>query len=241
MSKHGGPFPTEDAEFNEYLQRAEPHLITHWDRLVAQIAPGIPVPAPASPPIAWLRKAELIEMYGRWNTTYPLTQNPDVRNKTNIDDKEDIKQEIQDLLRYIYADIPNSWLNNRDRNILGLPKRDKEPSPHPQIVDPIIGLTAKTGGDVELRVRKTTDETRPSKPLDHLLVQAQYAFTAATDLTAPPFEQCTNHYESSHALSTMHLGISNVGKRFYGYFRWYDPIHPEDSGPWTQAHNVVVA
>lgn len=233
-----GPFPTEDAKFNEYLQRAEPHLITNWDKLVAK--PLEPLP-PGMPPAAYLRKAGLEELFGRWNTAYPLSKNPDTSSETTVDDKNDLRKELEDLLRFIYDDIPNSWLTNHDRNILNIKKRDREPSPHPQIVDPIVGLTPLTGGEVEVRVRVTTDSTNASKPIDHVLVQAQYALTEASNMTAPPFEQCTLQYQSSHALSIMQLGITSVGKKFYGYFRWYDPLHPEDSGPWTQPQSVIVA
>jgi len=146
---------------------------------------------------------------------YPKSQNPDVRTKTITGQKDTLRGEIESLIRDIYADIPDSWLSPSDREILNIHLHDREPSPHPQIVDPIIGLTNKSGGDVELRVRTTTDSTNASKPLDHVLVQTQYTLTAAND-PAPPFEQCLQHYESSHALSMMHLGISNVGKRFYG-------------------------
>jgi len=231
----GGPFPRTDAEFNEYFQRAEPHLITNWDALV-----------PAHPGMPDSRKKELEDKYKQWTGSaaspgiYPKSQNPDVRTKTITGQKDTLRGEIESLLRDIYEDIPDSWLSPSDREILNIHLRDREPSPHPQIVDPIIGLTNKSGGDVELRVRTTTDSTNASKPLDHVLVQTQYTLTAAND-PAPPFEQCLQHYESSHALSMMHLGISNVGKRFYGYFRWYDPIHPEDSGPWTQVHTIMVA
>lgn len=241
-------FPQPDAEFNQYLQRAVTHLLTYWNRLVASLIPPSPAPgpAPAAAP-ADPRKEELEEKYNEWAGTvtepgiYPKSQNPDTRTKTITGQKDTLREEIEALMRNIFDDIPASWLTPSDREVLNIHLRDAEPSPHPQIVDPIIGLTPKQGGDVELRVRTTSDQTRPSKPLAHILIQAQYAFTAATDLTAPAFDQCTSHYESSQALSTMHLGISNVGKRLYGYFRWYDPTHPEDSGPWTQAHTVVVA
>jgi len=143
-------------------------------------------------------------------------------------------------LRVIYNDIPESALNEDDRATLNLHKRDTEPSPHPQIIDPIIGLTPITGGDLEVRCRNTTDETRPSKPLDHILVQVQYALVSLND-PAPAFAACIIQHQSSKAQFIMRLGIENVGKRLYGYFRWYDPIHPEDSGPWTQVQTIVLS
>lgn len=225
-----GPFPTEDAKFNQYLERAIPHLLENWEKLVPSM-PGTPDE----------RKEELEDLFKDWNETYPLSQNPDTRTTTITGEKDALRDEIETLMRNIYDDIPASWLNPSDREVLNIHLRDREPSPHPHIVDPIIGLTPLTGGEVEVRVRVTTDSTNASKPLDHILVQAQYALTDASSMTAPAFEQCTLQYQSSHALSIMQLGITNVGKKFYGYFRWYDPIHPEDSGPWTQAQSVIVA
>jgi len=93
---------------------------------------------------------------------------------------------------------------------------------------------------MEVRCRITRDSTRVSKPLKHVLVQVQYAIVSLND-PVPAFEQALLHYESSKALFIMRHGISNVEKRFYGYFRWYDPIHPEDSGPWTQPHTTVLS
>lgn len=134
----------------------------------------------------------------------------------------------------------NKKISNAQRKLMALTVPDTEPSPHPQIVDPIVGLTPIPGGDLEVRVRSTEDQTRPSKPLPHILVQVQYALVNLTD-PAPAFEQAILQHQSSKALFIIHFGISNVGKRFYGYFRWYDPIHPEDSGPWTQPHTAVLS
>ncbi|MBI4931511.1 MAG: hypothetical protein HY841_12150 [Bacteroidetes bacterium] len=46
---------------------------------------------------------------------------------------------------------------------------------------------------------------------------------------------------AANLFSSCTWGITNVGKRFYGYFRWYDPIHPDKSGPWTQPHTAVLS
>lgn len=243
---HRDRFPQPDAEFNEYLERAVPHLLTNWERLVPTLpsSPG-PSPGPSAAP-ADPRKAELEEKYNEWAGTvtepgiYPKSQNPDTRTKTITGQKDVLRSEIESLMRNIFDDIPSSWLTPSDREILNIHMRDSEPSPHPQIIDPIIGLTPLTGGDLEVRVRNTTDETRPSKPLDHILVQVQYALVSLND-PAPPFAACILQHQSSKALFVMRLGVENIGKRFYGYFRWYDPIHPEDSGPWTQVHTMVLA
>lgn len=73
-----------------------------------------------------------------------------------------------------------------------------------------------------------------------VIVQVQYALIAANG-PAPPFIQCVLQYLSTHAQFILHLGVSEVGKRFYGYFRWYDTVHPANSGHWTPVQTIMVA
>lgn len=173
---------------------------------------------------------------------YHKAQNKTNRTSGDVTAHREARQEYEKFTREFIGEFlrKNKKVSNAQRKLMALTVPDTEPSPHPQIVDPIIGLTTLSGGDMKVRCRSTSDQDLPSKPLDHVLVQVQYALLNLTD-PAPPFAQAILQHQSSKAQFIMHLGIDSVGKRFYGYFRWYDPIHPEDSGPWTQPHTAVLS
>jgi len=185
---------------------------------------------------------ELDETGKIYEKRYHRAQKKTKRNSGDVVKHRQAREEYEKDIREFVGEWlrKNKKISDGERKLMQLTVPDTEPSPHPQIVDPIVGLTPITGGNLEVRVRSTKDQTRPSKPLPHILVQVQYALVGLGD-PAPPFAQCIPQRQSSKAAFIMKLGIDNVGKRFYGYFRWYDPIHEEDSGPWTQPHTAVLS
>ncbi len=153
-----------------------------------------------------------------WKDAWKAAKDKSSRRPKDVVDKDGARAELETFLRQFIREWVANYrrITNGERAAMGVPVPDAEPSPHPQIVDPIIGLTHKAGGDVELRCRVTSDATMASKPLAHILVQAKHALVGANDPN-PGFEQCILIYESSKALSMMHFGVPNVGKRLYIY------------------------
>jgi len=173
---------------------------------------------------------------------YHKAQNKTNRTSGDVTAHREAREEYEKFMREFIGEWlrKNKKVSNEQRKLMALTVPDTEPSPHPKIVDPIIGLIPLTGGQLKVKCRNLNDQDLPSKPLPHILVQVQYALVSLGD-PAPAFALCILQHQSSKAQFIMDLGIAEVGKRFYGYFRWYDPIHPEDSGPWTQPHTSVLS
>ncbi|MBI4931598.1 MAG: hypothetical protein HY841_12585 [Bacteroidetes bacterium] len=185
------------------------------------------------------------EYRGQANTLYTKYTNKKETRTTAIKDKlRDVQKKFNTFGQPILDHIA-TWRGSTidDFEVFRIKAgalRDTEPSPAPAITDPMIGLINLGGGDLDVKCRLNKDQTRPSVPHKGVMVQVQYALTAAND-PAPPFIQCVTQFLSTHAHFILHLGVAEVGKRFYGYFRWYDSAHPANSGPWTPVQTIIVA
>ncbi len=101
------PFPTKEADLNNYFQIAVAFVIANATRLLVSAA----------------NKTSVAANLAAWNTTYPLTQNPDTATTTAYNNKDKAKADLLATLRAIYADIPASVLTAQDRNTLGITER----------------------------------------------------------------------------------------------------------------------
>ena len=125
---------------------------------------------------------------------------------------------------------------------MGIPPRDFEPTPRGQIeAIPVVGPTAIGGGDVKVRCRVTTDQTRYSR---HPLadgIEVKYTWVPKGEMPPEGPEDCNKALTSKKAQFIIHCGPKNAGESFYGFFRWVNLTNPENSGPWSNALKVVIA
>jgi len=161
----GGPIPSTDAEFNDYVNDAHVYFNTSGNS--PRIISGANL-------VAYNLKI------GAWrgpsgnNGVYAKSQNPATRTETTIQDKANLRKEIEDLLRDIFADIPNSVLTTTDRSTLHLPARDEEPSPVPApnhgplaLIDKIDHLLHK------IRFRDPQNPNTKAKPQGVVLIMCE--------------------------------------------------------------------
>jgi hypothetical protein len=243
MSKHSGPFPNPDAEFNDYLQPAVPYLNVNWDRLVpASGGGGVP---PSPPPPGGTpdpRRAQMMELFARWNIKYPLSQNPNTRTATITDDKDELREDIESLMRGIFADIPQSRLTNADRETLHLPRRDAVPSPRPAMDSaPFTDLKAGDGSTIKFTNRISSDASRASMHPDTDVLEMKWILVAINAPAPSAPEACPNTEISTKAIFSMPFGIANAGKRFYCYMRWRNNTDPQKSSPYSQIMTIVLS
>jgi len=118
-----GPFPAKDAAFIVYINAAIPHLNTNWARLI----PHLPSPPPG-PPAPDPRQAQLMALKTQMDFIWPQSQNSDSATATITGQKTTYRAMIEQLMRELFEDVPASWLNDPDREILRLPKRDRTPT-----------------------------------------------------------------------------------------------------------------
>ena len=240
MAQLGDFIPDTDDDFFNFQDNLRERLRTHEDE------DGVPSPGEAENRVKWgIADEPMDDLDAKgvfYEKKYHKAQNKTNRTSGDVTAHRQAREGYEKFIREFVGEFlrKNKKVSDPQRKLMALTVPDTEPSPHPQIVDPTIGLVPISGGDLKVRVRRSSDETLPSKPLPHILVQVQFALVSLND-PAPPFAQCILQHQSSKAQFIMRHGIDNVGKRFYAYFRWYDPIHPEDSGPWTQVHTTVLS
>ncbi len=141
-----GIFPTKDGDFNTYFGTAATYLTTNATSL--NVSAG--------------NVTALATLKGFWDTKYPQSQDVNTATKTIIEEKTGVRDAIEDLLREIFGDIPQSALTAADRNTLNLHERQAG-SARPAITTS-PGLRLFALGDLEIRIecRVVGDESRPS-------------------------------------------------------------------------------
>jgi hypothetical protein len=218
-----GPIPTRDDDRNVYFNSAIPYLHTHKARLV----------------VSDDNDSALTDSLEEWNVTFPKSQDPNQSTKTIREDKDDLIDVIEDTLRQVYADIPQSALTTADRNTLNLKERDTNPSPRPAItVAPIAKVTGTAGARIDYIFRTDTDSNRASKQKDSDGVEIVY--TIGTAVPASPLE-CSKSVFTSKAKGIIEAQIGDAGKKLYGYARWKNNSDNSKSGPWSQLFSTVIS
>lgn len=116
MSKYGGPFPSKEADFNNYVNVAVPYMTA--DAASARLR------------ISTQHVDDLKQGLEAWNKSYALSINPNTRTRTVTDQKALDKADLMNTIRAVFDDIPASALTPEDRSTLGLPER-RHPSDSP--------------------------------------------------------------------------------------------------------------
>jgi hypothetical protein len=175
---------------------------------------------------------------------YTTAQNKTTRNRADVlafrQSRKIYEKEIRALAKsYLMF---NHLVTDEDRMDMGLTIRDTEPSPHPAITDvPIIGLKGLGGGDIEVRCRVETDQTRPSMHPDANVVDYRYIMVESGDVPPADPEDCPKADSQPKAKFVLRAGAKNSGKRFYGFFRWLNNRRPRQEGPWSNPISVVIS
>jgi len=232
-----GLFPKKDADFNDYFLIVYAYLTDpiNLARLV----------------ISAINMTELNNLKTDWDNFYPKSQNANTATKTIIDKKSDTRDDIEELLRKIYKDIPDSALTTDDRNTLNL--HEPEPaSVRPKIdTAPSVILKPKTGFRMQVENRVEHDQTRPSKHEDSDGVEYKHWFTpeevkpADPNNPTPPVPATTTPVIVGPKLSTkarfiIQLEETDGGKTLNLQSRWKNNVDESKSGPWCEVVSARV-
>ena len=218
-----GPFPTPDADFNSYVNAAVPYLEVNRVRLNVTIA---------NVNTATVQK-------NSWNTLFAASQNNATRTSAITADKNNVRTQLENQLRLIYADIAESALTETDRATLHLPKRDTVPSPRPHIeTQPYAEMQPLGGGRIKITLRVQNDGSRASMHPDADSVEM--AYTIGSEVPISP-EACNNHITYKGSIETKDFGVANETKRLFAYFRWKNDSDETKSSPWSNLQQVVIA
>jgi hypothetical protein len=218
-----GIFPTKDSNFNTYFGTVVAYLSVATN--IARLG------------VSATRLADLTVLLATWNTLYPQSQNENTVTKTIIDNKNETREDAEELLRLIYDDIPNSALIAADRNTLNLHER-KPASERPAIeTAPDVILNSSAGFRMIVENRVIADTTRPSKQKDSDGVEYKYWFTPPT--AADPIV-VVGPMLSTKAKFTLQLAEGDGGKLLNLQSRWKNNVDESKSGPWCEVVSARV-
>lgn len=224
-------FPDKDADFNDYFGIVYAYLIDP-----ANVTRFL---------ISATNLTNLNTVKTNWDTQYPQSQNTNTATKTIVDNKNILRGDIEELLRDIYGDIPNSVLTTGDRNTLNLHERTPG-SPRPAITTkPNVILNSQSGFSILVENRVIADSTRASKHADCDVVEYKYKVTevASGPPTPPtpgspsptpgPAAAWIGPLLSGKARFIIQLANTEGGKLLTITTRWKNTLDDSKSGPWS--------
>lgn len=216
-------FPTTDSEFVTYSNKAVPHLIANKVRLKVTNTN------------ANLINTKLVELKAVWLKSEDTTQSTQLI--TGQKDKR-IK-EMTNLLKAIYADIPQSALTDEDKKKLNISDR-KPQGDRPKITTaPHVDLKVGDGGTIKVTCRVESDSTRASRHEDADVIEMAYQLggDAPAGASETSLKQTFNK-----AIHTLHFDVAKYAKKdLFAFFRWRNNVDPEKSSPWSQRMNIVIS
>jgi hypothetical protein len=174
-----------------------------------------------------------------WNSVYNDSVNKNLTTKTLRDQRNGLIDTIEEGMREIYNDIPDSLLTDADRNTLNLPKRDTTNTPRGEITTaPFAKAKALEGGFMEFICRTDADNSRAS--ILELADGAELVYNVGGAVPASPSE-CTQNFFSSKAKFHVKIDPVHAGKKLNGFIRWKNNTDPAKSGPFVFVSAMINA
>ena len=212
-----GPFPSKEAELNNYFQAAFAHIMLNKIRLK----------------ISQEDQDQLNILIADWNIKYPLSQNENTRTKVTVKDKDDAKDKLINHLRKIYADIPASILTNQDRINLNLLERDSTRTP-PAVPTSKPIVLVSTQNRLEHTIYFAGSEGSNAKP--HGARGCQIWFKIGD----PVVETSELSYMATPTASPYlyHFNGKDAGKIVHYWLRWENTRG--EVGPWSDVITTTI-
>jgi hypothetical protein len=216
-------FPTTLSGKSEYYNRAIPYCDANKVRLIIDVT----------------KIGDRVTNLTDWNNVYPKSVDDNLTTKTLRDQRDDLIPVIENGMREIYADIPESKLTDADRNTLNLKKRDTVKTPRPKITDvPFMKIRGLEGALMQATCRTASDSTRASMHKDADGIELVYIISG----TAPASpNDCTKTVFSSKAKFFIQLDIADAGKKLFGFARWKNNSDNNKIGPYVAVNGMITA
>jgi hypothetical protein len=206
---------------NDYYNRAIPYCDTNKVRLMIDAT----------------KIADQVTNLGLWNIAYPKSIDKNLTTKTLRDERDGLIPVIENGMRGIYDDIPQSKLTDADRNTLKLKKRDTVKTSRPKITDvPVVKVRGMEGALMEITARTATDSSRPSMHKDADAIEIIYVIS---DAAPKNINDYTKSFISSKAKFPIQLDLTDAGKTMYCYARWKNNSDNAKSSPWSDAKGMI--
>lgn len=212
-----GVFPSKEADLNSYFQTVVPYLISNATRLL----------------VSTQNQTLMTSGLTAWNAAFPASQNINLRTKTIVQSKDTARDNLMEVLRRIYDDIPASALTLQDRNTLNLSDRSasKTPSPVPT-QKPIAQVD--TSNRLTHTISFTNQDGTDAKPAGvrdcqiwHKIGDAPTSVSdldfLATDTASPYLKQ---------------FDVADAGKMVHYWLRWENTRG--ETGPWSDVISATI-
>ena len=226
-----GPFPTTRTELNDYFDIAVPYLNDNNTRLSVSTENlgalnGFYDNGPPGAPQNVLG----------WSQLWPIYSNEGEVNDNIRDIMDNREDEMQTILRTIYADIPESALTENDRNTLNLQERDTTPTTI-QAVDfaPVLSIDKVSNGIQQLRLKSPDTPDSNAMPENQKAEVQRFVGEAGlvdNDIEFEPFQDTGRH------LLTVEYEPVDKGKT--AYYRARYKTETGKTGPWSDVVNELV-
>lgn len=227
-----GSLTLSDKKFNEFVNEAVPHMDSNRVRLGITVANRDVLKNLHDDPAAGTG----------WLQIWPQSQSDNLRTRTITGLKDTLKEDITELMRDIYKDIPESVLTEEDRNVLRIFERDTIPSDRPAVATaPFVDLKVLDGGRVKFTCRVEKKAKRGSRHQDADFAEVRYTLTSLGAPTPADPLALVNRHDSKKATFTIDFGVPNAGKRLFCFVRWAVTGNAEKSGPWAQVMTTVIS
>lgn len=200
---------------------------------------------------AWeIKKKNMDQLLLLWETyekLYDIAQEKKNRNSGDVDAHRQKRIFLEKFLReMVNEDIRfEKQIPREDKVRMGILPQDTEPSPvhgsHLVTGPPIVGLKNMGGSVIDLRCRRTTDQTRGSVPKGYG-VELRHIELKQTD--PPPTDPDMGGMKTevfSKSRNQITAGMQHLGKTFYCYVRWKHKTNPALNSPWTNLLQITIA
>lgn len=148
-----------------------------------------------------------------------------------------LRQFIKERLRF------ESIIPEGEKVRMALISKDTEPSPvhgsHLGTLAPVVGLKNMGGAMIDVRFRRTADQTRTSVPKG-FGCELRYVLAIALPDDPEDIASATTVI-SSKAHFQISAGMPNLGKKLRGYARWRHKTNPALNSPWMQVMEITIA
>ena len=224
-----GPFPASLTDANNYFDTVTPYLNANEVRLGMSGANKTTLNN-------FYDKSGVVQNDLGWKQLWVLYTNPDTVTKSVRDIIKVRRKQMEDILRLIYGDIPNSALTANDRNVLNLPLRDTNPTPiQPVDFAPVISFDDVQNEIQVLRFQNpNTPDSNAMPPNQKVEIQT---FIGAANL-APAAIVFVPLSDSGKHLYKVTLLAAQKGQT--AYYRARYKTETGKVGPWSDVVNELI-
>lgn len=168
-------FPAANSDFNDYVNEAAPYIGNNKTRLL----------------VSGDNLTKLGTEMTVWNDIYPQSADLENTTQTIINKRNKSRKRLEDILRDIYKDIPESVLTEDDRSVLNLFERGAASPVGRADFSPGLEMAKVIHLEHTLRIKNGLDTSKRAMPRGQKVLLERYVGAAKMDTAAIPWGDAT--------------------------------------------------